>query len=133
MAKIRDEHGRLISNHYDKDGKYLHHGEVNNGEKMTVENESYTIRELLEKFTTGVMQPQQMLRAGSGYEFEDGIFDSEEPEPYIDRTDIEEHAAIISSKIAASKKAKKNETTKKLADEEVKEVKPEKDEAKSTN
>lgn len=130
MNLIKLEDGRIINNHYDKDGKYIKHGEINSGEKMTIQNEAYTIRELLEKFTTGVLSRDMLKRSGIEYEYDESVMMSFEPEPYVDRTDIEEHASMINSKISAAKKAKEKATT---TTSEAKEAKEAKTEAKKAD
>lgn len=119
----------------DSNGKFKEtHTERNSGEIMTVQNEAYTIKDLLDKFTSGVFTPEMLYRSGGeDLEYKEGIMDSMIPEPYIDRTFVEEHSKVLNSKIESIKKAKKSETTKKLANEEVSEKEPDKKDSKSTN
>lgn len=128
ITKLED--GHKIHNHYDKDGKKIPYGEVNSGEVMTIQNEAYSIRELLVKFTSGVYTPQMVELRGMdpGEEFEESVMNSSLPE-FTDRLDVENYVNDINVKKAKVKSKKATETTKKSADEEVKEQ--EKTEAKA--
>lgn len=119
MGIIVLENGRRINQHYDKDGKYEKYGEINSGELMTIQNEAYSIKDLLNKFTTGVYTPAQMELAGMdpGEEFEESIMNSEVPE-LIDRTDAEAFVSSVNGKLSSYAKSKKAKTTtKSVADE----------------
>lgn len=86
-----------------KQNEYIHKDEFsekNSGEIMTVQNDAYTIRELLAKFTTGVFKPEMFMRSG---EYIDNEFDIEVPE-FIDVTDIEEYQRNVNAKLEALKK-----------------------------
>lgn len=97
---------------YVKQKKYgydpeLYPGEKNSGEIMTIQNDSYSIRELLEKFTSGVMLPSQLMRKGYvSTEFSETDFNSEVPQ-FIDRTDVTEYVTSINDKVKSVQSAAK--------------------------
>lgn len=114
--------------HKSTDDKDIAIYEVNEGESMTIQNQAYTVKELLEKFTTGTLKESQVMKAAYEGEFyTEGIEERDLPE-FVDRLDTEEFVNSELQKKKAAKKAaidainerKKAETTKKLADEEVK-------------
>lgn len=75
--------------------------EKGGGKSLTVPNESYTIREILEKFTRGL--PLDVEKEGY-YENPEEI--AEGFENAIDITDVEEQSNILNSKIAEAKQSK---------------------------
>jgi len=76
--------------------------ETNREVSQTVPDQSYTIREILTKFTRGL--PLDIKKEGF-YE-NPAEFESENFENAIDITDVEEQANVLSAKIAAAKQSK---------------------------
>lgn len=83
------------------------YGEENSGEVMTIQNDAYTIRELLEKFVSGVFKPSMLMRSGmQEFEYEDGI-EKSTVSRFIDRTEVQEFIDSVESvKKRAVSKAK---------------------------
>ena len=66
---------------------------------LTVPDQSYTVREILEKFTRGL--PLDVVQEGSYDEIED--FSGYEPEKAIDLTDVETQLNDINERISLAK------------------------------
>jgi len=69
---------------------------------MTVPDEAYTVREVLEKFSRGL--PLNIVSEGSYDNPED--FENESFENAIDITDVEEQVNVLNTKIAEAKQSK---------------------------
>lgn len=99
--------------------------EVNNEPSMTVPDESFTIQEILEKFTRGVLPDIAMKNAMFDNQEEFDGFEAENP---VDITEVEEQLTEVNARLksSASKsvKAKKSEATT-TKEEEANESKPE--------
>lgn len=96
-----------ISSAYDKDGNaiYQKKGEVNSGEIKTIQNDSYSIKELHEKFTTGVMNAKAVMRSGEEFEYSDHEFMNSELPEIVDMVDLENYQTTLNAKITTMKKA----------------------------
>lgn len=84
--------------------------ETTSDEVMTIQNDAYSIKDLLDKFTSGVLQPKQLLRSGFvENDFNPEIMDGENPE-FIDRTDVEQYVSSVQRAVkkATSKKDEPN-------------------------
>lgn len=95
--------------------------EEKTGISMTVPDLSYTVREILEKFTRGV--PMELNNEGTYEELED--FTGLEPENAIDITEVEEQLSVVNSRIetAKAKKLPSEGEAEKVATQATKEAK----------
>jgi len=75
--------------------------EKGGGKSMTVPNEAYTVREILEKFTRGL--PLDISKDGT---YDEGNEDFESVNNKIDVTEVEEELSFLNEKIAAAKQSK---------------------------
>ena len=82
--------------------------EKNSGEIMTIQNDSFSIRELLEKFTTNQF-PGEVVKNGQEVDIDQiDINDTDIDTLHrVDVTLMEEHAANVMAAVRASKKRKK--------------------------
>lgn len=80
-------------------GQFDYDYEYKTGVSMTVPDQSYTVREILEKFTRGV--PIELNNEGTYEEIED--FTGLEPENAIDITEVEEQLSAVNARIATAK------------------------------
>lgn len=97
-SKLKPDHTR-----YDKDGNYIPHGEVNSGEVMTVQSEAYSIKELYDKFVTGVYSINSFMnRNMTEVDYEEDMMDSELPE-FIDIIDAQEYIRGVNEKVEKAK------------------------------
>ena len=82
--------------------------EKNSGEIMTLKNEAFSIRELLEKFTTNQF-PGEVVRNGQEVDIDQIDIDDTDIDALhrVDVTFMEEHAANVKAAVIASKKSTK--------------------------
>lgn len=90
--------------------------EKNSGEVMTLKNEAFSVRDLLEKFTTNQF-PSEVVKNGQEVDIDQiDINDTDIDSLHrVDVTLMEEHAANVTAAVRASKKS-----TKKAIEEEPK-------------
>lgn len=100
----------------DKEGKFKKgFAEINSGEVLTIENEAYTIREMLDKFVTGVFNPQSVNLNLEEIEYTDDMMNSEVPE-IIDRVDAQEYVDSIENRKKRRENALRKAETKKAVE-----------------
>lgn len=82
--------------------------EKNSGEIMTLKNEAFSIRELLEKFTTNQF-PNEVVKNGQEVDIDQIDIDDTDIDSLhrVDVTLLEEHAANVQAAVIASKKSTK--------------------------
>lgn len=87
--------------------------EKNSGEILTIQNDSFSIRELLEKFTTNQF-PSEVMR--NGLENDMDLLDINDTDietlRRVDITEVEEFAANVAAKVKASSKRVKQSKAK---------------------
>lgn len=104
--------------HKTSDDKDIIIAETNSGEIKTIQNDSYSIKEIFQKFTTGVMKPEALMRSGESFEFSMHELQNSEVPEIIDMVDLEEYNNTLTEKVKevkakmAEKKAKAAEQAK---------------------
>lgn len=99
-------------------------GEKNSGKSITVQNEAYTIKELLEKHTQGLMPS---VGLNPQYDHEEATHDDDitHRKPNLDLTDIDELKTKVNAtkeKISKSENLKKQKALKAKKEKEEKEI-----------
>lgn len=108
IMKIQKQKDRYAG--YAKDyklpGEFM---EKNSGEILTLKNEAFSIRELLEKFTTNQF-PNEVVKNGQEVDIDQIDIDDTDIDALhrVDVTFMEEHAAKVKSAVIASKKSTKS-------------------------
>lgn len=118
MSHAATAQKKITYSNFDEKGDYKEgFAEHNSGQVMTIEDEAFTIQDLFNKFTTGVLNPATLVRPGEEVEYTDDMMQSEVPE-FIDRTDVSEYVDRINDRKKRAENALNEAARKKSAEDQ---------------